>query len=131
MIIFIKRKRNISLAAVLLVAGITHLISPQIYLPAMPNYLPFHLELVYLTGIIEIILGTGIILKSVYKACSKLTAVYFIAILPAHIHVSLNEVEMFGVSSPALLWLRTVLQTILIYWAYKCGDLNREEIRLE
>ena len=65
MIIFIKRKRNISLAAVLLVAGITHLISPQIYLPAMPNYLPFHLELVYLTGIIEIILETGIILKSV------------------------------------------------------------------
>ena len=97
---------------------------PDIYLPAMPNYLPFHLELIYLTGIIEIFFGVGIILRSVYKITSILTAIYFLAILPAHIHVSLNGIEMFGVSSQTLLWLRTIFQFVLIHWALKCGGTN-------
>jgi len=121
---FIAQRRNVLLTVVLLVAGMTHFIFPEIYLPAMPDYLPSHLELIYLTGGIEIMLGFGLLFKPTYKACSILTILYFIAILPAHIHVSWNRIEMFGISSPVLLWLRTAMQTILIFWAYKCGDFS-------
>ena len=37
--------------------GIRHFIDPDFFLAIMPDYLPFHLELVYLSGLAEIILG--------------------------------------------------------------------------
>ena len=37
--------------------GIRHFIDPDFFLAIMPDYLPLHLELVYLSGLAEIILG--------------------------------------------------------------------------
>ena len=38
-------------------AGVAHFVRPGIYLKIMPPYLPWHLELVYLSGLFEILLG--------------------------------------------------------------------------
>ena len=41
--------------------GIRHFIDPDFFLAIMPDYLPLHLELVYLSGLAEIILGSWFI----------------------------------------------------------------------
>ena len=46
-----------SLAAFMIFAGVNHFIKTDFYLSMMPPYLPFHLELVYLSGVAEIICG--------------------------------------------------------------------------
>lgn len=84
----------------------------------MPPYIPLHLEVVYLTGLIEIMLALGLMVQASRKISAVMTALYFVAIIPAHLHVCLNNVEMFGIISPTLLWLRLVLQIPLIAWAY-------------
>ncbi len=45
------------LALFMVGAGTLHFIKPDFYLKIMPPYLPLHLELVYLSGFIEIALG--------------------------------------------------------------------------
>ena len=45
------------LAFFLIGAGTLHFIKPDFYLKIMPPYLPWHLELVYLSGIIELSWG--------------------------------------------------------------------------
>ena len=43
--------------------GTYHFISPSFFLNIMPPYLPYHLELIYLSGACEIILGVGLLFK--------------------------------------------------------------------
>ncbi|HEX4948372.1 MAG TPA: DoxX family protein, partial [Blastocatellia bacterium] len=42
-------------------AGVMHFVTPEFYLKIMPPYLPWHLELVYLSGVLEILLGILVI----------------------------------------------------------------------
>ena len=123
---YIFRKKNIVLSVILFLAGITHLLSPEIYLISMPPFIPYHYELILLTGLLEIIFAFGIIYRPVIRVTSNLLALYFLAILPAHIHVSLNGIEVFGISSKFLLWSRTVFQGVFIYWAIKCGKIGQK-----
>lgn len=110
------------LISILTIAGIAHFIIPEKFIVAMPPYIPFHLEMIYLTGVIEIIFAIALFLRKTRYLTSILTALYFLAILPAHIHVAMNNVEMFGISSPLLLWVRTAFQPVIIYWAYSCRN---------
>ena len=45
------------LAVLFIVAGINHFAHPTFYLKMMPPYLPWHLALVYISGVAEIVLG--------------------------------------------------------------------------
>ena len=46
-----------TLALLFVAAGVLHFWMPDFYVRIMPPYLPWHLELVYLSGIAEIVLG--------------------------------------------------------------------------
>ena len=124
---FILKRLNFSLSIVLFVAGITHLIKPALYIKAMPPYIPYHLEVIILTGVLELIFSVTLLYRKTLRLTSKVLAVYFFLLLPAHIHVALNGIEIFGVSSKFLLWLRTALQSVFILWALRCGKLKVNE----
>jgi len=76
--------------------------------------------------VLEIIFAIGLIFSKTRKIFAILTSLYFIAILPSHIHVSVNQIEMFGISSPLLLWGRTGFQVVVIYWAHACGKVSKK-----
>jgi len=44
--------------------GVRHFIDPDFFLAIMPNYLSFHLEIVYISGIAEIIFGVLLFFKN-------------------------------------------------------------------
>ena len=44
--------------------GLKHLFDPKYFLPMMPTILPYKTFIVYLTGIIEIILGSLLVVKN-------------------------------------------------------------------
>ncbi|MCR9205653.1 MAG: hypothetical protein NXH75_13805 [Halobacteriovoraceae bacterium] len=111
----------LGLAVIFLIAGVLHIFSPDLFLVAMPPYIPFHREVVYLTGYFEIFLSLGLFFKRTRKNSGLLSAMYFILILPVHLHVSLNEIPMFGISSPWVLWGRTLFQSVFIYGGYRVG----------
>ena len=104
------------LSIILVLAGIAHFLIPDAFIVAMPPYIPFHLEVIYLTGLIEIIFAVSLNTKKYKVITCYLLSAYFIAILPAHIYVSMNSIEMFGVSNPFLLWMRTIFQIVFILW---------------
>ncbi len=106
------------LALILFIAGLFHLFLPQLFLVAMPPCIPMHFEVVILTGFIELLLSGGLAFSHTRKVTGFLCAAYFVAILPAHIHVSMNNIPMFGISSPILLWGRTLFQGVFITWAF-------------
>jgi len=55
------------MAALYLLAGVNHFISPDFYAKMIPDYIPYSRFLVYLSGGIEIILAIGVVLPNTKK----------------------------------------------------------------
>jgi len=105
------------LSLILFIAGMVHLVKPEVFLPAFPQVIPFKIELIYVTGVFEIILAIGLFIKKFQDLAARTTALYFILLLPVHIYVSLYSVEIFGINNPIFLWGRTLFQFIFFFWA--------------
>ena len=112
------------MSLILAVAGATHLAAPELFRPAMPPYIPWHDFWILFTGIAEILAVLGLWIGPLVRPTSRLLALYFVAILPAHFHVALNDIPMFGLTQPWL-WLRVPLQGLFVAWAWLLGEPPR------
>ena len=98
-------------------AGIAHFVRPGIYVKIMPPYLPWPLELVYLSGLFEIALGVLFLIPRFTAPAAWGLIALLIAVFPANLYMARNPEPYPGISS-VLLWLRLPLQGVLIAWAY-------------
>ena len=79
-----------------ILVGIEHSRSPQKFVDIVPNYLPFALFLVYLTGIMEIVGGLGIIYPNTRVITGRLMVLFLIAIYPANFNMWINDIPYNG-----------------------------------
>ena len=100
-----------------IVAGVPHFTSPDFYLPMMPPYLPFHLELVYLSGVVEILCGILLLIPKTRIWGAWLSILTFLAVFPANIYMAQNP-ELFPKIPETMLYIRLPFQILFIYWAY-------------
>ena len=98
-------------------AGLNHFRNPDFYVSIMPPYLPWHLELVYLSGVLEAILGVVLLIPRCTVFAAWALVALLIAVFPANIQMALNT-ELYPRFSPWIIWLRLPLQGLLIAWAY-------------
>ena len=116
--------RKISLIILALsftLAGAYHFISPASYLPLMPNYLPWHLELIYLSGAAEMLGGIGICFPKSRRLAGWWLIALLVAVFPANLHMLMNHEPLGGMNVPEwILWARLPLQVVLIGWVYGC-----------
>ena len=68
------------MALLYIIAGVLHFIKPEFYLPIMPRYLPYHLELIYLSGFCEILCGLLLFFKHTQALGAWLTIALLIAV---------------------------------------------------
>ena len=105
------------LAIAFIFAGANHFLKPQFYLRIMPTYLPYHLFLVYLSGIFEIVLGVLLLIPKFSRLAAWGIIALLIAVFPANIYMVMNT-GLFPEFNPLLIWLRLPLQFVIIIWAY-------------
>ena len=79
-----------------ILVGIEHFRSPKKFVDIVPNYLPFALFLVYLTGIIEIVGGLGIIYPETREITGRLMVLFLIAVYPANFNMWINDIPYNG-----------------------------------
>ena len=101
--------------------GIQHFTDPGWFLYIIPPYLGFiGLELVYISGFFEILLGTLLLFPKYRKIAAYGIIILLIAVYPANIYLAFNEApqKLIGVTSFMASWVRLPLQFILIWIAY-------------
>jgi len=105
--------------------GCQHFINPSFFLKIVPPYLPFHLELVYLSGGFEIIFGLGLLFKKTRFYAAWGLVFLLIAVYPGNIYLAFNEIpqEAINVSSFVASWVRLPIQFVLMGLAYKISKL--------
>jgi uncharacterized membrane protein len=118
--------RSLLLLAILFIAaGIMHFVNPGFYLKMMPPYLPYHLELVYISGVFEILGGIGILVPFARKFSGYGLIALLIAVFPANIQMLINHINAGGSTGATIaLIIRLPIQILLIYWVYRCCKLS-------
>jgi uncharacterized membrane protein len=118
------RWRSVSravLAVFFIGAGVLHFVRPEFYLRIMPPYLPWHLELVYLSGACEVAGGVGVLIPALRRAAGWGLIALLIAVFPANLQMAVNHLEADGLTLFGwLLLARLPLQLVLIWWVYRC-----------
>ena len=101
------------------ITGIKHFIESDYFLSIIPPYLPFHIELVYISGFFEILLGLMILFPKYRYYGSIGLILLLIAIFPANIYLAQSKEaqEAIGASQQIAIW-RLPIQGILIWIAY-------------
>jgi uncharacterized membrane protein len=118
------------LAILFVLVGVHHGLEPSVYLAIMPSYLPWPLELVYLSGLFEVLGGIGLLWKKTRQFAAWGLVVLLIAVYPANIHMLVNDVYLPDMPREKwILWARMPLQFLFgagVIWA---GELWPKSIR--
>jgi uncharacterized membrane protein len=123
-----KRPGKWVLAAVFIVAGVAHFANPGFFVKIMPAYLPFHREIVLISGAIEIFLGVLLLIPRTSRLAAWGLVALLVAVFPANINAYLHQ-DLFPTFpySNLLHLLRLPFQGVLIAWAYshtgKAGEI--------
>ena len=100
-------------------AGVMHFVKPDNFTRIMPDYLPYPLALVYISGFFEFIGGVGLLIPRLRRAAAWGLVALYLAVWPANIYMATHHIPFGPTPTPdSLLWLRVLLQGVLIIWAY-------------
>jgi uncharacterized membrane protein len=105
------------MAVVFTLAGANHFVRTSFYVRIMPPYLPWHVELVYVSGFFEMALGISLLVPRLSRFSAWGLIGLLIAVFPANIHMAVHS-DLYPAISPVLLWIRLPLQGVLVAWAY-------------
>jgi uncharacterized membrane protein len=104
------------LAMFMIGAGTMHFVNPGFFLKIMPPYLPLHEALVFVSGVIEILLGVMLLMPRYSHLAAWGIIVLLIAVFPANIYLYQHQ-EILP-ASPMIHLLRLPLQGGFMLWAY-------------
>jgi uncharacterized membrane protein len=111
-----------SMALMLIATGIAHFTSNEQMVAMIPEFMPAKRELIYVTGICELLAVPGLLWSKTSRLTSILLLIFFVLVLPANVAGSLKEVQFGGMEyGPFYLLFRIPLQILFIWWVWYFG----------
>ncbi|MDB9529908.1 DoxX family protein [Oscillatoria sp. CS-180] len=107
------------LAVCMVVAGVLHFVQSEPFIRIVPDFLPAPAALVYISGVIEVFLGIGLLIPPLQQVSAWGLVALFIAVYPANLNMAINHIEIAGI--PNTWWFQAIrlpFQFVLIAWAY-------------
>ena len=121
----VKTTTRLLLAAFMIGVGAQHFVDPVFFVKIVPDYLPWHLGLVYVSGFLEIAGGAGLLVPRLVRPAAWGCIALYIAVFPANINMAVHH-DQFDAPLWALL-VRLPMQGVLIAWAYWLTRANTAE----
>jgi len=118
-----KQKSRVALAALFLLAGCMHFLSPEKFLMIMPPQIPWPYVCIYVSGFFELLGGIGLLLPRFQRKAGLGLALLLILVWPANIYMAVQSIPMGPVfSNPIVQWVRVPFQLVLIGWVLWCSS---------
>ena len=114
--------KNMGLAFVFLwfmIGGIAHFTKTDFFVAIMPPYIGFHREIVYISGVFEILGAIGILIPTLRQWAGNGLLLLTVCVSPANIHMWLHP-ELFPDVSYVALSIRLVVQVALLALIWWC-----------
>lgn len=82
----------------------------------MPSFVPFHAEVVFLTGLCELAGAVGLLLPRLRCLAGIMLAMYFVCVFPANIKNAIEGLPVEGLPAANwYYWLRLLFQPLVIW----------------
>lgn len=107
-----------AMAALYMFTGLMHLLRPATFLRIMPPWAPMHQDIVFWSGIAEMLLGIGLLFAQTRRIAAWTIIVLLVIVFPANVQMAINWFREVHPFYPIAL-LRLPLQFVLIAWAYR------------
>ena len=111
-------------AAAFTVSGVIHLAHPATFTPIVPHFLPLPTELVYASGVAELICAVGLWRQDRWAGIAA--AVLLVIIWPANLQDAITTQHGHDLTTKVVDWIRFPLQIPLIWFALQSGRSRTE-----
>lgn len=112
------------LALVYTTAGLGHLFLPEKLLSITPGWVPFSPQIIFLTGIFEIVASIALVTGAFRWWAGVTMAIYALCVWPANFKHALSGVDIPYLANS---WLyhgpRLAFQPVIIWWALYCAEV--------
>lgn len=105
--------------------GIGHFIVTEQMAAMLPPSVPYRVELIYLTGLFELLGAIAIWIPSLTRITGLCLILMLLMVLPANIYSAVNRVDFGGhAAGPVYLLIRIPFQLFVIWWTYLASELS-------
>ena len=119
---------RVAMTVMLVFTSIAHFKFTRGMMLMLPRFVPYKRPVVYITGIIEILAGIGLLVGPVRYTVAWLVILFFVFLLPANIYAAKHAVDLeqanYKGRGLTYLWFRVPLQVVFIAWVYYFAVLN-------
>jgi uncharacterized membrane protein len=125
--------KNMGLAFVFLWfmgGGIAHFIITDFFAAIMPPYIGWHREIVYISGVFEILGAIGVLIPALRQWAGNGLLLLVVCVSPANIHMWLHP-ELFPDVSPLFLSIRLVVQVALLALIWWCTRMPERHLKFD
>ena len=113
---------RIAMAAMLVLTSFAHFLFNKGMSMMLPDFMPYKAEIIYLTGVLELLAAIGLLLPKSQIITGWLLILFFMMILPSNIYAAINHVDLqkatYDGEGPGYLWYRIPLQFFYTAWVY-------------
>lgn len=119
------KRARVGLSLFFAFTAIGHFIRTEGMAEMLPDTVPFRIEIIYITGIFELLGAIGVWIPRLTKLAGLLLIVMLVGLLPANIYSAINRVEFGGHGAgPVYLLVRIPFQLFAIWWTYFATEQN-------
>lgn len=105
--------------------SIGHFVRTEEMASMLPMSVPFRTELIYVTGIFELLGAIGVWIPPLTRLTGFLLILLLVGVLPSNVYSAINRVEFGGHGGgPAYLLVRVPFQILVIWWTYFATEQN-------
>jgi len=93
----------------------------------IPSFFPFKLAIIYISGVIEFVLGVLILIPALNNIVAWLIILLLIAIFPANLSCLSPSIQAKTGFTPTAALIRLPFQLLFVLWAYQLTTLPLED----
>ena len=113
-----------TLATIFVAVGFVHLRYTDIFLPIMPDWVPYPRQIILFTGTCELAGAIALLTQKFRHFAGMMLAIYAVCVCPANIKQAITGGMIDGVR---LTWWyqapRLAFQPVIVWWALFCGEV--------
>jgi uncharacterized membrane protein len=114
------------IAVAFTLSGVIHLAHPATFTSIVPHFLPLPTELVYASGVVELVCAVGLWRRDRWAGIAA--AVLLVIIWPANLQDAITAQQGHDLTTQVLDWVRFPLQVPLIWLALQSGRGRTEKV---
>jgi uncharacterized membrane protein len=110
-----------ALVGIFAVSGAIHLSRPETYEPLMPSFVPAHREVIYASGVAELLCAAGLLHPRTRKAAGYAGAALLVTVFPGNVKMADDARRTRSTRFKAIAYGRLPLQWPMIRAAWKAA----------